>query len=237
MSDQSQGPGWWQASDGRWYSPERWTGPGEQTPSGDSPDLTGGGSSTLNLKKTLPSKVQRYMKKRGVLLPGESVEAVLGSSSQVIVITDRRLIVVKVGVVAGSTGGGRVTSFDFKDVTGLQVQLGVLMGSLSVQSPGYGATQTGDYWSNRNQKNVLQLPNVIVWSKPDDKKFAAELAYAHQRIATAQTPRTGEPQQEEHPPTPSLAAELQQLADLYAAGVLSESEFEAAKTQAIQQQR
>ena len=23
MSDQSQGPGWWQASDGKWYAPEQ----------------------------------------------------------------------------------------------------------------------------------------------------------------------------------------------------------------------
>jgi hypothetical protein len=27
MSDTSQGPGWWLASDGRWYPPESWTGP------------------------------------------------------------------------------------------------------------------------------------------------------------------------------------------------------------------
>jgi uncharacterized protein DUF4190 len=27
MSDTSQGPGWWLASDGRWYPPETWTGP------------------------------------------------------------------------------------------------------------------------------------------------------------------------------------------------------------------
>ncbi len=27
MSDVAQGPGWWLASDGRWYPPELWTGP------------------------------------------------------------------------------------------------------------------------------------------------------------------------------------------------------------------
>jgi Domain of unknown function (DUF4190) len=27
MSDSAQGPGWWLASDGRWYPPELWTGP------------------------------------------------------------------------------------------------------------------------------------------------------------------------------------------------------------------
>jgi uncharacterized protein DUF4190 len=32
MSDTSQGPGWWLASDGRWYPPEQWTGPPESAP-------------------------------------------------------------------------------------------------------------------------------------------------------------------------------------------------------------
>ena len=27
MSDSAQGPGWWLASDGRWYPPELWAGP------------------------------------------------------------------------------------------------------------------------------------------------------------------------------------------------------------------
>ena len=33
MSDTSQGPGWWLASDGKWYPPELWTGPPPDGPS------------------------------------------------------------------------------------------------------------------------------------------------------------------------------------------------------------
>ena len=32
MSDTSQGPGWWLASDGKWYPPELWTGPPTMRP-------------------------------------------------------------------------------------------------------------------------------------------------------------------------------------------------------------
>ena len=32
MSDTSQGPGWWLASDGKWYPPEQWTGPPDTSP-------------------------------------------------------------------------------------------------------------------------------------------------------------------------------------------------------------
>ncbi len=34
MSDTSQGPGWWLASDGKWYPPELWTGPPDARPDG-----------------------------------------------------------------------------------------------------------------------------------------------------------------------------------------------------------
>ncbi len=47
MSDTSQGPGWWQASDGKWYPPEQ--APGYQAPAAgapsESPGATGGVSS------------------------------------------------------------------------------------------------------------------------------------------------------------------------------------------------
>jgi len=39
MSDTSQGPGWWLASDGKWYPPETWTGP-PKTEAAAGPDAT-----------------------------------------------------------------------------------------------------------------------------------------------------------------------------------------------------
>jgi len=44
MSDTSQGPGWWLASDGKWYPPELWTGPPTSAPpaaSGTPPAASG----------------------------------------------------------------------------------------------------------------------------------------------------------------------------------------------------
>ena len=35
MSNTSQGPGWWLASDGKWYPPELWTGPPTRVPATD----------------------------------------------------------------------------------------------------------------------------------------------------------------------------------------------------------
>jgi Domain of unknown function (DUF4190) len=38
MSDTAQGPGWWLASDGKWYPPELWTGPPATGPAVTGPD-------------------------------------------------------------------------------------------------------------------------------------------------------------------------------------------------------
>ncbi|HVA07014.1 MAG TPA: DUF4190 domain-containing protein [Acidimicrobiales bacterium] len=44
MSDTSQGPGWWLASDGKWYPPETWTGPTPQAPQFQPPQPQGYGA-------------------------------------------------------------------------------------------------------------------------------------------------------------------------------------------------
>lgn len=182
------------------------------------------------LNRTLPPKVATFVQKRRTLMSGEVVDAVLSGGNEAIILTNRRLIVVKVGWLAGSSGGGRVTSFAFHDVVALQVQLGLMMGSLSVQSPGYGATQTGDYWDKRNQQDVLKLPNVISWSKTQDSAYSRELAYAHERISNARNPMRGPAQSE----TPNnLSSELERLNALHDAGGLTDEEFRAAKARLL----
>ncbi len=47
MSDTSQGPGWWQASDGMWYPPE-------QAPGYQAPAAAGGGAATVGMSQWGP---------------------------------------------------------------------------------------------------------------------------------------------------------------------------------------
>jgi hypothetical protein len=53
MSDTSQGPGWWLASDGKWYPPELWTGPPTTAP----PTTASG---TPSAAPAYPSQVPSY---------------------------------------------------------------------------------------------------------------------------------------------------------------------------------
>ena len=179
----------------------------------------------------MPNKVERFLQKHPALLPGETIRAVLGGngSAQVLIATDRRLLVVKVGILTGSTGGGRTTAFNYADVTAIQIQLGITNGSLSVQSPGYGATQTGDFWNSRNQQDPLKLPNVIIWSNRHDKIFAKELSWVRSKVDEARNPA----------PTPGasdvgdVAQQIVNLAQLHLSGFLTDEEFSAAKSRLL----
>jgi hypothetical protein len=51
MSNTSQGPGWWLASDGKWYPPELWTGPPGQGPA---PQPTSPAQPTYPAQSTSP---------------------------------------------------------------------------------------------------------------------------------------------------------------------------------------
>lgn len=62
MSEQSRGPGWWRASDGRWYPPEQWTGPEETGPAAPEPKSSPlpppyNGPPTASVAPVLPAAV------------------------------------------------------------------------------------------------------------------------------------------------------------------------------------
>lgn len=60
MSDTSQGPGWWQASDGKWYPPEQQ--PGYQAPGGGAP---AGGAGGTDLGATLTYAWNKFIQNIG----------------------------------------------------------------------------------------------------------------------------------------------------------------------------
>jgi hypothetical protein len=57
MSDTSQGPGWWLASDGKWYPPDLWTGP----PNSGLPDSGPAGAAMAQpVMATYPERAPAY---------------------------------------------------------------------------------------------------------------------------------------------------------------------------------
>lgn len=157
------------------------------------------------------------------LAEGEQVLAIItGPSSQAIIGTDRRLFVYKRGFMAGATLGAEITTFDYRNLGGVQIHTGMMSGAVVLQGPGLPGTNTS-YWKS-GEGDPYKAPNAIPLVRPYDQaeagvaRLRALISAAHSKaqVTTTQT-------------SSSLVDELQKLAELRDSGVLSEEEFTSAK--------
>ncbi len=155
----------------------------------------------------------------------------VGGWSQVIVALDERLLVIKPGMAAGATFGARVTSFYYRDITGIEINTGLLQGVIEINTPSYQGTAQKDYWNVRDQnKNPFLVTNCLPISKRDLKhykpyidKLRTMIREAKQERVTPLPPQGGN----------NLSSELDKLASLKASGVLTEEEFQQAKKRVL----
>jgi hypothetical protein len=161
-----------------------------------------------------------------------------GGGDQALIATDDRLIVAKMGWMAGSMGGGRSTSFSWYDVQGIQINTGFQTASIQVQSPGYGATQSGDYWSKGEKESPFKLPNVLPTNKAGLELFAKDIEHIQKTIIETRTPKAAQPMQtttaQPAPSGNSKLAAIRELGQLRDSGLLTEDEFAQMKRELIE---
>ena len=163
---------------------------------------------------------------------GEKIEFCLlsgdiGGWNQAIVALTDRLLVIKPGFMAGATFGSRVTSFYYRDITGIEVNTGLINGVIEINTPSYQGTGQKDFWNIKNEdRDPYRVTNCLPISrfnlkeyKPYIDRLRAMIREAkHERVASS-PPQSGS----------SLSSELEKLASLRASGVLTDEEFHRAK--------
>lgn len=154
---------------------------------------------------------------------------------------DDRLIIVKTGAMtsamAGSFGGGRSTTFFFRDVTGLEFNSGIVSGVLEVLTASYQGTANKDYWRgtkksrNADSNDPFTLSNTLPLNKFEYNNALDEIQELRRRISTAKAQVVIAPSSQQPPSTnmTSLGDELMKLAELNKSGLLSNDEFQNAK--------
>lgn|SRR5215204_5215017 len=150
----------------------------------------------------------------------------IGGWSQAIVALNDRLLVIKPGMAAGATFGARVTSFYYRDITGIEVNTGLMQGVIEINTPSYQGTAQKDFWSTGKNNNPHYITNCLPISKQELKDYKPYIDRLRTMIREAKQER-GTP-----PPTQdsgNLVAQLEKLASLRSSGVLSEDEFQQAK--------
>lgn len=166
------------------------------------------------------------------MAPGERVLGqVIGSSNQAVVATDHKVLVVKTGMMAGQTFGGKATSFDYRTLVGVEVRTGWAMGEFELIAAALSAPQRN---RAKDRVSIKESPNGVVFGKQDARHFEAmaakirEVTGAAHGAGTAVHPQPSAPAAE-----PSIPEQIRALSELHAAGILTEDEFAGKKAELL----
>jgi Short C-terminal domain len=161
------------------------------------------------------------------LAAGESVEVVIiGPSNQAIIGTNRRVFVYKKGFMAGASFGSELTSWDYRNLNGVQIHTGMMTGAVVLQAPGQSGTRTNT-WKN-SDSDPYKAPNAIPIVRPWEPAQERVARLRELMDAANQTGQQAAPVLNVDP-----MAQLKQLGELRDAGVVTPEEFEAKKAEIL----
>jgi hypothetical protein len=144
-----------------------------------------------------------------------------GSFGEGLVLTDKRLYVLKWGFMTGNTFGGRCNAFDYNIITGLEIKKGLLTGTFEVLTP---ATQNAQksYWGS-GKDSAAHSDNVITIQRDKFQLFQEATRVGRELINQLHSKNQPTGNKE------SNYSELEKLAELKSKGIITEEEFEAKK--------
>jgi hypothetical protein len=166
------------------------------------------------------------------MVPHERVLGqVIGSSGQAVVATDHKVLVVKTGMMAGQTFGGKATSFDYRTIVGVEVRTGFAQGEFEIIAASMHAPQRNRI---KDKVNVRESPNGVVFVKGNSHQFDKMAAKIREMTAAAHGAGTAVSAQSASPTSePSIPEQIRSLSELHAAGILTDDEFTAKKAELL----
>jgi len=164
--------------------------------------------------------------------PNEKVLfCLVGHWGQTLVALTDRLLIIKVGMRAGATFGERVTTFYYRDITGIDVNTGLVNGAIEISTPSYQGTEQKGFWNTDRTRDPATLSNCISLSKSDLEKYQPHLKELREMINEAKrAPGLNTPQDSSE----GIATQLERLKKLYESGALTAEEFQIAKKRILE---
>jgi len=155
---------------------------------------------------------------------GEVVHfCLVGLSKQSLIALDTRLLIVKRGFLAGSTGGARKTVFDYASITNVEINTGWVNGVIEILTSAYPGGVQKDFWNMGDNTDPMKASNTVPFSKRKLNEFQPYLDHLNGMVMAS---RQSQPLTAS---ATSLPDQIRQLHDLVQAGALTAEEFEQAK--------
>lgn len=149
----------------------------------------------------------------------EILVKIKGVMGEALIITFKRIYILKWGFMTGNTFGGRCLTFDFKTITGIEMKKSLLTGSFEIISPATQNTQKS-YWSGRG-RDTISSDNIVSISRNKFDKFQMAANLGRELMSQSQN-------QSNLNQTDDIS-KLEKLAELKAKGIITEEEFHAKK--------
>ena len=120
--------------------------------------------------------------------PNQVIRVVVqGGGAQFMVGTDHRVFVWKRGWLAGATFGQKLASWDYRNITGIQMSTGLVSGVVVIQAPGV-QSGTVKFQSSKKSEDAFALPHAIPLRHGEFAQAAQSVATLRWLIAAAQSP-------------------------------------------------
>ena len=148
---------------------------------------------------------------------------VIGNFGQAVVATDRKVLIIKSGMMSGQTFGGKATSFDYRALVGVEVRQGFAQGEFEILAGGLANNQSNRI---RGKVNMAEQPNGLVFPKVSVSSFNAMATKIREMSASVHQPSAAAQQVPDENPT---IAAIRQLSELLREGIISEEEFASKK--------
>jgi hypothetical protein len=158
-----------------------------------------------------------------------------GSAAGSLVAMKDRCMIIKSGAIggfmAGSLGGARVSSFYYRDITGIEYNSGFMSGVVEVLTASYDGSANKDYWKgtsksrNADSNDPWTLSNTLPLPKVNYE--SAKVQFDKLRALISESKQISQASTVVH--EKSGADELEKFAVLFQKGIIDEDEFKVAK--------
>jgi hypothetical protein len=158
---------------------------------------------------------------------------VSASAGSLVAMKDRCLLIKSgalAGFMAGSLGGARVTSFYYRDITGIEYNSGMVNGVVEILTASYNGSANKDFWKgatkprNADSNDPWTLSNTLPFGKSEYSAAKAQFDKLRSLISAAKGSGTTTVVKEH-----SVADEIEKLSNLLAQGLIDQDEFKEAK--------
>jgi hypothetical protein len=152
-----------------------------------------------------------------------------GNFGQALVLTTSHLYIVKWGMQAGQTFGGKCIAYEYRNITAIEIRKHMTTRLVSVLTPATQDNNKLSYWGGSgSSNNAIQSDSAVTYSdKKLDAAFQAAVNLCRQLVTKSHNHGAGGSGQDD-----SLD-KLERLAKLKEKGMITEQEFAAKKKQLL----